>query len=479
MSSPQALPAEPTVAPRDEPVPSIPRPPETLAETGLSEEAVIELLLKIFYVQGAQTGREVADAVHLPFHIVDDLLLALQQRRIAEVLRTEGHGRAAYVYDLTGSGRERARDALEASKYVGPAPVSLEDYKDWIMHQSVRSVRIGRDRVREGFSDLVLTEETLESLGPAVNSARSLFLHGEPGNGKTAIAERIAAMVGGSVFVPYAVDIDGETMLVYDPVHHRKVDEDEPGEVGGSRFLRAEPPWDQRYARVHRPTVFVGGELTLDQLDLQYDSFAKFYQAPFQLKASGGVLIIDDFGRQRMRAGDLLNRWIVPLEKEVDFLSLHTGVKFPVPFDTLLIFATNLDPADLVDEAFLRRINFKLKIEGPDRENFERIFRDVCSAQEIEFDGAAVERIYERFYDRFGIHPRGCHPRDLIQHVQAVARYEGVPVALSQNFIDRACRSYFVVMNQAALERGYTMRGSDAAPQTGTRGASDGAEGSQ
>jgi SpoVK/Ycf46/Vps4 family AAA+-type ATPase len=296
----------------------------------------------------------------------------------------------------------------------------------------------------------VIDEDVLESLGPAINSAASLFLYGDPGNGKTVISEAIADLLGGDVYIPQAIDIDGQVMVLFDPVHHRPVVEPENSE-GDSIWLRSAIAHDRRFIRIRRPVIFVGGELSLEQLDLQYDPFAKTYQAPFQLKACGGVLIIDDFGRQLVPPRDLLNRWIVPLEKRVDFLTLHTGIKFPVPFDCLLIFATNLNPGDLVDEAFLRRIQYKINVDGPERGAYEAIFRAVCASRGIEYDVGAVDYIYNEYYAQRGIPPRACHPRDIIDHLVHVAAYEDIAPVLDRDMLERSCRSYFLIMAQDAM----------------------------
>lgn len=430
-----------------------PPPIHSIQDTGLTREAVIDLLLKVLYIQGARQGEHVAETVRLPYAVLDDLLMDLQQRRMVEVRGTHGHGRSGYVYDLTGEGRIRAREALAISAYVGPAPVPLAMFREWIHRQSVRQHRVPPARIASGFGDLVLSKDVLEALGPAINHGRSLFLYGHPGNGKTAIAERIARLMGGSIYMPFAVDVGGETMVVYDPVHHRPVAEEARSQDPASVLMRTDDH-DQRFVRIHRPTVFVGGDLTMDQLDLQFDPVAKLYQAPFQVKAAGGVLIIDDFGRQLVGPTELLNRWIVPLEKEVDFLSLHTGIKFPVPFDTLLVFATNLDPSDLVDEAFLRRINFKVNVDSPGRVAWEQIFKDVCEERSIPFDAEVLAPVFEKFYGRFKIHPRGCHPRDIMDHLEAICLYEGTEPELRPDYLDRACRSYFLVMAPDAFKVG-------------------------
>ncbi|MEN8374996.1 MAG: ATP-binding protein [Gemmatimonadota bacterium] len=427
----------------------IPPVPESVEETGLSEEAVADLLLKVLYVQGARSGDSLTKTVALPFDIVDNVLLDLQQRRFIEVRNTQGHGRGGYTFDISGEGRERAREALEGNQYVGPAPVPLEHYRAATLKQSVGEVHITRSRIREGFDDLVLDEALFEALGPAVNSAKSLFLYGAPGNGKTHMAEIIARLMGSaSVWVPFAIDVDGQVVVLFDPVHHQRVEkqvEEGDGSVD-DLLVRKERPYDRRFVHIRRPIVMTGGELTMTQLDLEYDRHTKMYQAPFQVKANGGVLIIDDFGRQRVPPHELLNRWIVPLEKRRDYLTLHTGVKFPVPFDALIIFATNLDPSDLVDEAFMRRIHYKIEVPSPNRDQYEIIFERACEGRSIPYDPRAVEYIYRKYYGSIGIEPRGCHPRDITDHVLDYARYVEAEPKLTPELIDSACDSYFRVM---------------------------------
>jgi predicted ATPase with chaperone activity len=431
----------------DQPDSPEPPVPGSVQDTGLSEEFIVDLLLKTLYVQGVRTGRQLTAAVRLPFTFVDDRLLSLQQRRLVEVLGTSGPNRGAYLFDLTGAGRDRARDALTSSQYVGSAPVPLSQYRTWVEKQTIRNVHVTRDVVRAGFQRMVLSDAVHDVLGPSINSAKSLFLYGAPGNGKTMIAETISHLLGGDVFVPFAVEVEGQIMILYDPVYHHAESglnplEENEGAEGG--WLKAPPTHDQRYVRIRRPIVLTGGELTLDQLDLQYDHHTKMYQAPFQLKANGGVLILDDFGRQRVPPKDLLNRWIVPLEKRVDFLTLHTGGKFPVPFDCLLIISTNLEPSQLVEEAFMRRIHYKIMVEGPNPQQYAEIFGRCCVERRIEYDQAAVNHIYDEWYGKRGIHPRACHPRDILDHLVDIARfYEGHP-ELNFDMVDRACRSYFL-----------------------------------
>ena len=440
-----------------------PLPPTSLAEVGLVAESIDELLIKTLYVQGAKTGRELTESIALPFEIVDERLLRMQEQQLLEVVATVGPNRGSYRFNLTDAGRVRARHALDACQYVGPAPVPLKDYEVWVVRQGIGNVRLTRDTIEHGFNDLVIAPEMFDTLGPAVNSARSVFLYGEPGNGKTTISEAIAHLMGGTIYIPYAVDISGQTMVLFDPSHHEPIQEMVATD-DGTGWLRSNPEYDARYVRIRRPVVMSGGELTLDQLDLQFDHHTKMYQAPFQLKAAGGVLIIDDFGRQRVPAHELLNRWIVPLEKRFDFLTLHTGVKFRVPFESLLIFATNLEPQDLVDEAFLRRIQYKLYVQGPDRAAYTEIFRRVCEKHDIPFSGMAVEFVFREYYEDVQIPPRACHPRDIVEHVIDVAKYEGVAPELSLEFLRRACDAYFLVMaSQAMRAKALGLRAGDAA----------------
>jgi len=426
----------------------VPRAPTTLAETGLTESQVMSLLLKTLHQFGALQGDAIADAMALPFLVLDDLLLTLTQRHFVEVLGTAGHSRAGYVFELTQEGRNRAEAALDAGRYVGPAPVPLDVFREWIRLQSVRHHRVRRESLEETFDDLVLSPDVMDALGPAVNSGGSIFLHGAPGNGKTAIAERLGSLVSSEMFIPHSIIVDGSIVVLYDPVYHVRVDDPSEGEARGSSLVRRDFSTDRRFVRVKRPTVMVGGELTLDQLDLQLNPYSKVYQAPFQLKAAGGVLIIDDFGRQRMGPAELLNRWIIPLEKGFDNLTLSTGIRFPVPFDCILIFATNLNPRDLVDEAFLRRIQFKVEVRSPARAAFEQIFHLNCDEAGMEYSQEAVDFLFRKFFDGYGITPRGCHPRDILLHIRSIATFEGGDPSLHRSLLERAAQAYFLVMEE-------------------------------
>ena len=434
----------------DEPDGFYPPRPQTLEDTGLTDAQVHDLLLKILHRYGALQGDQLADVIALPFHIIDDLLLDAQHRQFVEVTRALGHGRSGYTFGLTAQGRTRADAALQTSRYIGAAPVPLDEFRRIIAAQSVRHNAVQRQELEGAFADLVMPDGVIDALGPAVHSGGSIFLHGAPGNGKTAIAERIGALTSSTMYVPRVVLIEGHEMVLYDPVFHEPVDADEShdGHEHSSPLFKGGPTHDARFVKVKRPTGFVGGDLTMDQLDLRYDPHSKVYQAPFQVKAAGGVLIIDDFGRQQMRPEELLNRWVSPLENGVDNLTLHSGIKFPVPFDCILIFATNLAPQDLVDEAFLRRIQYKVEVRSPTRAAFEQILRLNCAELGVPFREEAVELLFTDYYGARGFSPRGCHPRDLVKQIQAFAAYMGSEPKLDPESLHRAAHSYFLVTEE-------------------------------
>jgi hypothetical protein len=295
-------------------------------------------------------------------------------------------------------------------------------------------------RLSRGFSHLIVNDELLEQLGPAVNAGKGVFLYGPPGNGKSVLAEGMGRTIGGDMYVPYAIDVEGHVVTIYDPISHEPLEE--TGTSSGSVVRHA--PYDRRWVRIRRPVVIVGGELTLDMLDLTFNPISKFYEAPLQLKANGGVFLIDDFGRQRIRPEDLLNRWIVPLESRVDYLTLHTGKKFQIPFDVLTVFATNLNPQSLADEAFLRRIPYKIPVEDPTLDEFTQIFEMNCQRRGLNFHHVMIAYLHRRHYLPVNRPLRACHPRDLIDQVTALCRYRGIKPVITRELLDKACESYFV-----------------------------------
>lgn len=415
-----------------------PRVPLAIEDTGLGADRIEQLVVKVLY-GGEATGLQIADRLRLPFTVLDPLVERARGERLIEVRGLEGSGRAAYRYALTELGRERAQQYLAISQYVGPAPVPIAEYVRMVGLLAASRGYVDRDRLAAGFSELVVPPHVFEQIGPAVNAGRAVFLYGPPGNGKTVIAEGMGRAIGGEIFIPHAIEVDGHIVTLYDPVSHQIAEDD-----AGERGLLVVDGWDRRWVRIRRPVVVAGGELTLDMLDLRFNPLSKYYEAPIQLKANGGVFLVDDFGRQRVRPEELLNRWIVPLESRVDYLTLHTGKKFQVPFDVLIIFATNLEPSSLADEAFLRRIPYKIAIEDPSVEQFTAIFERACMRRGLRFHKVMVAYLLRRHYRPVGRALRACHPRDLLDQVTALCRYRGIQPAITRELLDAACESYFL-----------------------------------
>jgi MoxR-like ATPase len=413
--------------------------PKSLKDTGISADQVEQLLVKTLY-NGEATGHDVAERMRLPYTILEPLIEHVRFERLVEVRGATGSGSASYRYVLTDLGRDRARQHFAISEYVGPVPVPLARYTGYMEALLEARGYMDRERLRKGFSHLIVSDELLEKLGPAVNAGKAVFLYGPPGNGKSVIAEGMGRTLGGDMHIPHAIDVDGQTLTMYDPIAHESLEDARDS----SSVISAAGLHDRRWVRIRRPVVMVGGELTLDMLDLRFNPSARFYEAPIQLKANGGVFLVDDFGRQRIRPQDLLNRWIVPLESRIDHLTLNSGKKFQVPFDTLVVFATNLPPESLADEAFLRRIPYKIAIEDPTTDEFTQIFELNCRRRNMRFHQVMVAYLQRRHYKPSGRPLRACHPRDLLDQVSALCRYRGVEPAISRELLDAACASYFV-----------------------------------
>ncbi len=419
-------------------VPWQPEEPRSLTEAGISEGQLEHLALKCLASLGDLSGRQISEHHSVPFRLIEPILADLKQTQMVAY-----RGSAPmndYIYQLTDMGRETAKKLSKLCSYFGSAPVPLEAYVQSVTAQTLSNQHPTVTDLQGAFSDLLVNQHMLRRLGPAVNSGRGLFLFGAPGNGKTSIAERITKAFGDAIWIPKAIGIDGEIMRVYDPGLHEEVPlEESEGPILAHAI-------DNRWVRIRRPTIVVGGELTMDALEVLPSSGKNVSEAPLQLKSNCGTLVIDDFGRQRMTTDELLNRWIVPLEKRYDFLRLVNGKKIQVPFDQLIIFSTNLEPKDLVDDAFLRRIPYKIEVPDPSEEEFRKLFEIMAPIVGIDFEQDALDYLIDKHYKPIHRPYRCCQPRDLLLQIRNYCHYLDVPPKMCTEYFDYAVENYFAIM---------------------------------
>lgn len=443
----------------------VPPQPGSVAETDLSLSFLADLVIKAIYTHSVLTGQEIAVSLKLPFaNVIDKTLEHLRRGRFIDIKGSDGLAESSRQYIVTRLGGAHVHELMEQSRYVGPAPVSLDAYCKMVEAQTQARQVVSAAMLENALSHLVLSETVTNQLGAAVNGGKSVFLFGNTGNGKTSIGLSLGTLLPGALWIPYAIHVQGQVIQIFDTLRHRVITPNLPREettAGKKSMLTrlAHPPaynddtelgilaaqrHDERWVLIRRPLIVGGGEMTLRNLDLIYDAQEKYYQAPQQLKANGGVFLLDDLGRQPVSPREILNRWIVPLEKRVDYLKLATGHRFQVPFDVFVIFATNLNPADLVDESFLRRIRSKIKVADPTWDQFREIFKREVGKRQIAFSESSFQYLVSEYYLKPNRAPRGAHPRDLIDALVDIAQYRHTPPAMSQKLIDAACTSYFI-----------------------------------
>ena len=413
----------------------VPLKPSTLQETRLSDSLLESLILKTLHNLGVASGRRIADQMKLPFGIVNEMLHALKMQLL--VAHKASAAMSDYEYELSQAGFERARRFTEQCTYFGAAPVALEDYLASIEKQSIRNIRPRMPHLRMAFEDLLLPVDMLSQVGQAVNAGRGLFLYGPPGNGKSSIAERVMRCASEAIWIPRTISVGREIIRLYDPATHEAMPLEDEGMLLSSSQI------DGRWIRIRRPTVVVGGELTLEQLEISYNSQSGVNEAPLQLKSNCGALVVDDLGRQRVSVMELLNRWIIPLEKGIDFLALASGRQIRIPFDQLIVFATNLEPKELVDEAFLRRIPYKIEVVDPTVEQFHDLFKQNAPSFGFEASESVLEHLVLTHFAAKKRPLRFCFVRDILEQAKNYCEFHEQPMELSEEIIDIATKNYF------------------------------------
>jgi len=412
-----------------------PTQPRDVAETGLSDVFIESLLVKLTLVSGTISGRALSEKSGLPYRVIEPILDALRVRKLVTHVRPAAFN--DYYYSLTEAGMRRGHECMKQCQYVGPAPVPLADYVLSVEAQAAGLDPIDRETLREAMSKISYQDELLDQIGPAMNSNSGMFLFGPPGNGKTTIAKTLTSCLGQEIWIPHAIYEDGNLIKLHDDAYHLLA----PIPESDGNIIKVQE-WDRRWQRIQRPTVIVGGELIMENLEVRHDPRSNVCEAPLQMKSNCGCLLIDDFGRQRIAPEELLNRWIIPLENRIDYLTLPTGKKIQIPFEQLILFSTNLNPDDLVDEAFLRRVPYKIFVEDPDPDEFRKLMKSVSVQLGFAFVPEAAEHLLA-YYQRTGRKLRRCHPRDLLSQVKNYCAYRKIEPVLRPEFLDHACRSYF------------------------------------
>lgn len=418
--------------------PMVPIEPKSLQEAGISQSLLEEMITRLLLGRGDMSGRAIADHLKLPFGLVEPILWQLKSQQLT--VYSGANAFNDYMHSLTDAGRDRGRRNILKTTYYGSAPVSLKDYVASVRLQSIESQHPSREDLKRAFADLLIPDGLLARLGPAVNSGRGMFLYGNPGNGKTSIAERVTRSFGDYIWIPRAVLVDGEIMRLFDPLNHQQC----PLREGDG--LLVDSSIDRRWVRIRRPTIVAGGELTMSMLEISRNPETNICEAPLQLKSNCGVLLIDDFGRQRMSVQELLNRWMIPLEQRHDYLSMHSGKRFQVPFDQLVIFSTNLQPKDLVDDAFLRRIPYKIEVHNPSEKDFRKLFQIMAKLLKIPYKPEVLDYLIAKHYTGASREFRNCHPRDLLMQVRSYCLFNSLPHQMTQETIDFAVDNYFSIM---------------------------------
>jgi energy-coupling factor transporter ATP-binding protein EcfA2 len=419
----------------------LPKPPQTVEETGLDFLFLVDLLCKVLFLKGQMRTSDLLAHTRLSLGVLKPLLDFMRTERMCE-MTSHSIAEATSIYNLSETGRQRAEDALRRSRYAGPAPVTLAVYNETVRQQSVLGMRVGKEDITNAFEGVMIRQELLDQFGAAMNSGRAIFVHGPAGSGKTFIAEHLANVLSGNILAPYAILVDSDIIEVFDPLIHKPIRPD--AALTPTSTLDNSGRFDARWELCQRPVVLAGGELTLSMLDLEFDDKTRFYHAPPQVKANNGLLIIDDLGRQIVPAQQLMNRWIVPLDRRMDHLALHTGVKFVIPFDVIVVFSSNMSPSNLADEAFLRRLGYKIHIGELSEHEYTTVFRSACESLGISYTESGLRFILDT-HRQHGKPLLACSPRDLLGQVSDYARYQDRTPELSEDMLTWAWNNYYAV----------------------------------